>query len=345
MQHTHLIRTLIVTALAIWVGGPVLGQSFYKDAQAPFEITIHDEDLHDPERGRDVPVKVYAPVGAEGPRPVVLISHGLGGSREGLSYLGKFWASHGYVCIVIQHVGSDDSIWRDVPARERLSAMRQAVTEPKHAINRTGDVTFVIDTLEAGNGEDDGPLHGDYDLDKLAIAGHSFGAWTCLAAGGMTLGSNTNLGDERIKCMIPLSSPAQSRPGLRDRTYGSIRIPALHMTGTLDTSVITNMPAEDRRIPYDHTPGPADHGASQYLVIFDGADHMTFGGETGRTNRRLSRVSDQANAGFHKVILHSGLAFLDANLFGDDAAQQWLNGAGFLGVVEPVGTLERKLAQ
>ena len=341
----QLSRSIFLCIFLVLLGAPALSQQLYKPADAPYQVAIHDEDLRDAERDRDVPVKVYAPVGAEGPRPVVLISHGLGGSREGLSYLGNFWASHGYVCIVMQHPGSDESVWKDLPARERMAAMRRAVADPRHAVNRAGDVTFILDTLEAGHGKDAGPLEGEYALDQIAIAGHSFGAWTCLAAGGMTLGGNANLGDPRIKCMIPLSSPAQANERLRDRTYASIKIPALHMTGTLDDSPINNTQPEDRRIPYDRTPGPADGGAGQYLVIFDGADHMTFGGETGRRNRALSRVPDELNSKFHQVILHAGLAFLDANLLGDAQARAWLDGEGFAAAVGPVGTLERKLAR
>lgn len=339
---TNQLRCAIAICMVALLGIPALGQELYKPDAAPFEIAIADHDLHDADRDRDVPVKVYAPVGAQGPRPIVLISHGLGGSREGLSYLGNFWAGHGYFCVVMQHPGSDNTVWKDVPARERMRAMQRAANTPANAVNRAGDVTFVLDTLAEANGNQDGPLHGAYDMDRIAIAGHSFGAWTCLAAGGMTMGTGATLGDERIKCMIPLSSPAVRNPRQRDRAYGSIAIPALHMTGTLDDSAINSTTAADRRIAYDHTPVPADGGAPQYLVTFDGADHMTFGGETGRRNRLLSRVPDRQNVKFHAVILHAGLAFLDTYLFEDAQAKAWLDDGGFRDAVQPIGVLETK---
>ncbi len=46
-------------------------------------------------RKRVVPVKIYFPTKVEPPAPVIVFSHGTGGSREGYGYLGKFWASHG----------------------------------------------------------------------------------------------------------------------------------------------------------------------------------------------------------------------------------------------------------
>ena len=56
------------------------------------EIAIARYDWHDATRDRDVPVKIYFPKDGAGPFPVVLFSHGLGGSREGYEYLGRHWA-------------------------------------------------------------------------------------------------------------------------------------------------------------------------------------------------------------------------------------------------------------
>ena len=43
------------------------------------------------------------------PCPVIIFSHGLGGSRDGYEYLGRHWASHGYVSVHSTHIGSDTS--------------------------------------------------------------------------------------------------------------------------------------------------------------------------------------------------------------------------------------------
>jgi predicted dienelactone hydrolase len=58
-----------------------------------------------------------------GAAPVVLFSHGLGGSRTGSVFLGEHWAARGYVAVFLQHPGSDDSIWKDKPWQERMRAM------------------------------------------------------------------------------------------------------------------------------------------------------------------------------------------------------------------------------
>lgn len=307
----------------------------YKPEPGPYKVESFLLDLHDDDRDRDVPVRVYMPIGAEGHRPVVLVSHGLGGSREGLSYLGNHWASHGYVCVHMQHPGSDDSVWRDRKPREILSAMRDATKNPVNATNRAGDTTFVLNQIEKMNADKASKLHGRIDMDKAGIAGHSFGAWTCLAAGGMTMGgrAGVQLNDKRIRCMIPLSPPVVASERLYESAYNSLNIPALFMTGTLDTSPINDTTPEQRLIPYKFMPGPAKGGAPKYQINFDGADHMTFSGET-RAMRRVREADPKTDPVFHGLILQSTTAFLDCYLLGNQDAKKWLNDGAF---VEAVG--------
>ena len=67
-------------------------------APGPFAMTNLVETWADPARGgREVPVKAWLPAAPSGPCPVVLFSHGLGGSRDGYEYLGRYFASHGWL--------------------------------------------------------------------------------------------------------------------------------------------------------------------------------------------------------------------------------------------------------
>ncbi|MCU0951492.1 MAG: hypothetical protein MUC68_10615 [Burkholderiaceae bacterium] len=74
-----------------------------------------DADWTDAARGRAVPVRLYLPLTGDGPRPLVLFSHGLGGSRRGYSYLGSHFARHGVASLHVQHVGSDRALWGGSP--------------------------------------------------------------------------------------------------------------------------------------------------------------------------------------------------------------------------------------
>ncbi len=97
-----------------------------------------DITVDDPARQRDIPVRIYLPSG-KAAAPVVLFSHGLGGSREGYAYLGRHWAERGYVAVFLQHRGSDTSVWKDKPAGERMAAMKRAASL-KNFMLRVGDV-------------------------------------------------------------------------------------------------------------------------------------------------------------------------------------------------------------
>jgi predicted dienelactone hydrolase len=63
------------------------------------------------------------------PQPVILFSHGLGGSKENSAYLGNFWAAAGYIAVFMQHKGSDIDIWKSAPLGKRLKSLKSAASE------------------------------------------------------------------------------------------------------------------------------------------------------------------------------------------------------------------------
>src|SRR5689334_10887401 len=109
----------LASLLLVFVCSPLLRADYDplrvgKDAPATKDLVVKDE-----KRKRELPVLVYLPA-AKSPAPVVLFSHGLGGSRAGPAYLGKHWASRGYVAVFLQHPGSDESVWKPLKPAERL---------------------------------------------------------------------------------------------------------------------------------------------------------------------------------------------------------------------------------
>jgi len=280
---------------------------------------------------REVPVLLYLPKGSNKPAPVVVFSHGLGGSREGYAYLGEFWASHGYVSVHIQHPGSDDAVWRDAPQGEGIKALAAAARSPTVALQRAQDMPFLLDELAKRHADEASPLAGRLDMERVAIAGHSFGAWSALVAGGQRIvspsGRAMQFADPRVKAILPLSAP------------DDVRVPAMHMTATLDDSPIGGTSPEERRIPFDSAPAPAGDGADSYLVIFDGGDHMTFAGTPTRRLDKTQRDNDQT---FHPMIRLATLAFLDAYLRGDESAKRWLQEGGLAKSLGKQATLEMK---
>jgi predicted dienelactone hydrolase len=313
MNRISRIVAIPVTLLVLCVGAH--GADYA--SPGPLDIATAKLDWHDTARDRDVPVKIYFPKSGGGPFPVILFSHGLGGTRDTYEYLGRHWASHGYVCVHLQHLGSDSAVWQDTAPRDRMATLRDAAKDPRNAIERPKDVTFAIDQTEALN-KSDPTFKGRLDLDHIGIAGHSFGAYTVLASAGQVFigprGNEMSLPDPRITAAIAMSAPAQKRADdLLDKSYAKIKIPILHMTGTLDTSpVVPTTTAEDRRIPFDHIRAP-----NQYLIVFKDGDHMIFSG-------RGRMTGGEKDAEFQKLIKESSLAFWDAYLKGDAKAQAWL---------------------
>ena len=289
-------------------------------------------EWRDDARARAVPAKIYYPASGTGACPVIVFSHGLGGSRDGYAYLGECWASNGFVSVHLQHVGSDDSAWRG--QTNAMESMRAAAANPKEILDRPRDVKFALDQLEALNRTAGSPLRGRLDLKRVGVAGHSFGAYTALAAAGRVFslpgGREFDLHDARITACIALSAPARGTPAEK-ASYAKFAVPCLHMTGTEDTSPIGDTKAEQRRIPYDAIAAPA-----QYLVNFQGGDHMIFSGRPKAGERTAS------DAEYQKMIRTCTLAFWNAYLKNDAVALAWLQKDGLPQTLGAKAKLERK---
>ena len=287
---------------------------------------------HDSKRDRAVPVKIYSPRTGSGPFPVILFSHGLGGSRDGYEYLGEYWASHGYVSVHLQHLGSDDAVWRDAGLLKGKRAMQKSAANPQNAINRPLDVSFAIDELERLN-RDASPWRHRLDLDRIGVAGHSFGAFTTLASAGQRfqpgVAKDSSLADPRIKAAIPMSAPTPKNKSRLDEVYAGVKIPCLHMTGTKDSSPIGDTAAEERRLPFDHC-----KNSDQFLITFKDGDHMIFSGRTTRKN--------PSDIKFQQLIQQTSTAFWDAYLRDDPKAKAWLTNE-FEGVLDDAGKFEFRL--
>ena len=309
-------------------------------ADAPHKVATYETEWRDPARdNRVVPVKIYYPADLTTPCPVIIFSHGLGGSREGYVYLGEAWAAHGYISVHVQHAGSDTDALRGLRPPENF---RKAATDPANATNRPLDIRFAIDRLTGLNHDDAFPLHDRLDLDRLGVAGHSYGAFTTMAVVGARIpppGDKPRYLDPRIKAAIAMSTPATAGTDT-DAVFDAVRIPVFHMTGTEDgapgefkapmvDAIVGNTSPAQRRRPYDHT-----RHAPAYLLTFKGGDHMVFSGRL--TKKRPT------DAPFQTLVCSGSLAFWDATLKGDAKAKQWLEGGGFTQALGALGTFEQK---
>lgn len=312
----------ILPALAAWfvlaapAGLPADGPKRTDSKPKPQVLRFEPED---PARNqREVPLKIYLPPKAPDhasafspPHPVILFSHGLGGSRENSAYLGEHWARTGYVCVFLQHPGSDMSVWKDKPKLQALAALTKAANA-QNAIERFRDVPFVLDVLEIWNADPDHPLHHTLDLERAGLSGHSFGAVTTQALMGQQFPGNRTFAEPRLKAFL-LMSPSKGKRLEPAESFGDIAAPVLCMTGTKDGSVLPgrDTPPESRREVFAALP-PGD----KYQLVLENAHHFAF---TEREVMPSGRIEHH-----HPAILAISTQFWNAYLKEDASAKKWL---------------------
>lgn len=298
-------RSLLGLALATSLGlqGRAQAQGPVPAAGRPTEAGSFqnlDLDLTDGARQRPVPLRLYLPDG-EAPVPLVLFSHGLGGSRLGYSYLGQHLASHGVASLHVQHVGSDRSLWSGA-ALTLLFRLREAAGEDE-AMARVHDLRFALDRVLA-----EPRLAGRLDAGRIAAAGHSYGANTAMLAGGAQVvrqGRPLPLHDERLRGLLLLSAPPFHGEGDLAPVLGPVRLPSLHVTTTEDEIKVPGYHSDtsDRLAVYQ-----AMGSARKALAVFAGGSHSIF-------TDRLGPGGPALNARIKAATQDLALAFL-GELFG-----------------------------
>ena len=292
-----------------------------------------DFDVVDDNRDRTIPIRIFLPSHGDGagPCPVLLFSHGLGGSRTACEYLGDHWSERGYVAVFLQHPGSDESVWRDVTLSQRMAAMRRAASFENFRL-RVDDVAAVLDQLVKWNENDAHSLSGRLDLDRVGMAGHSFGGQTTQAVSGQAFPLiGRRFTDPRIKAAVVMS-PGTPRGRLdAGSAFSEVAIPWLLLTGTRDNAVIGGQTIESRLAVFPSLPV----GQAYELVLHD-AEHSAF------TDRSLPGDRLPRNPHHHRAILAITTAFWDAFLRQDANAREWLDGAGCRGALEAQDRWQRK---
>lgn len=288
----------------------------------PHKVLLVRGDFTDPARhNRRVPYKIYYPAAIGlGPLPVVVWSHGLGGSRDGAGFISRFISSHGFVVIHVQHHGTDSSLWEGKPGHP-WDVIRESKYSAEDVFNRYQDIPFVLDQLPAFCA--DQPEIGQHmDITRLGMSGHSFGANTTQIMAGQSFGAPgqlQRLKESRFRAGILYSPvPSFNNESPREQIYGTIDLPLLHMTGTDDTSPIEGFGYERRLEVYTHSGGP-----EQILLTLNGGDHMVYNGSRGKLADNPKRLVHE------NIIKVAALAYWDTWLKDDATARHWLMEGGF----------------
>jgi predicted dienelactone hydrolase len=326
---------LIVALFGSWFARDAIADDYDPLKVASIEnVRSLDLSVSDQARDREVPIRVYLPPDNAGepkrtPQPVVLFSHGLGGSRAGSPFLAKHWAARGYVAVFLQHPGSDESVWKDQPLAKRMAAMRSAASG-KNFLLRAQDVPAVLDQLAKWNSQSGHEFAGRLDARNVGMSGHSFGGYTTQAVAGQKFPLGEALTDARVQAAIVMSPSAPERGDI-NAAFGSVKIPWLLMTGTHDAAAIGSQTPESRRRVF-----PALAPGDKFELVLDKAEHSVF------TERPLPGDREQRNPNHHRAILALSTAFWDAYLRHDAAAKAWLTGECPRRILEPADVWQRK---
>ncbi len=294
------------------------------------ELPVGSTDLewYDSGRGRQAPVRIYYPAAGKGPFPVVLFSHGLGRSREDCAYLGTHWAGRGYVSVFIEHIGSDQAVWRD--QRQPMKHLKEAYENPATMRNRPLDMRFALDQLQRlKRGHDS--LAVRMDLNRVGAAGYDLGAETALALAGQVLQNGMSFVEHRIRAVVAMSPTVPVGQVPIGIAYQGINVPCLYMTGSDDDGIVGQTKAYQRRWPFDNT-----FGADQYLTIFQGGDHMIYAGH-------IRQRETEKDARFQPLIRDASTLFWDAYLAEKPEAIAAIHGTGLNAILGRSATVEKKL--
>ena len=272
-------------------------------------IALRDVEWVDTTRQRTLPVRLYLPKAvqlatqsasqsashpaaqpaalnapaASTKLPLVVFSHGLGGSRLGYAHFGRHFAQNGFIALHLQHPGSDRAVWSGGPFA--ILGNVQAAASEANVLGRAQDVSFALDMLLAD--QELGPL---IDREAIAVAGHSYGANTAMLLAGAAVernGKRVSFADARIRAAILLSAPPFHGEGDQAAALRDVRVPTLHITGTDDVIRVPGYrsDAADRIGVFRDM--PATPAAAKHLAIFEGGEHSVFTDRT-RSDRALA---------------------------------------------------------
>ncbi len=262
--------------------------------------------------------KDAAPDKSNAPYPLIILSPRAGGT-DSQQFLAEHLVSWGFVVLVPSHTG-DGSL-------HAYPALVKRLLDVKRVIN-------YAETLTA----DEGQLNGMIDIEKLAVAGASYGGKTAYGAAGVSLnwtaveqyctefpkldwcadlpaqkaemktiiGTDASAGgtwpaiwDERVKAIIPMAGSFEL---YGKENVATIKVPVLIMAAELDiwSPKAWNIPAYEQVA-----------STQKGLLVFQGGMHSLF---------------DQANGDgpVHDLIKHFATAFLLDVLKGDKEAAKAL---------------------
>ena len=252
----------------------------------PAVRTLDRVDLVDPARGRTIPTRIHMPA-APGPWPVVLFSHGFGGSLSAFGETGRYWAARGMVVIHPTHSDSVQVPDPTLPAedaravRQSLAAaiggrpggppLTEVMERPVFLRSRLADIAFLQSLLRARDTRLPASVRERIDPARMGMAGHSFGAYVTLVLCGARLSPEPPPPlPAGFRAGMAISGQGSGRLGLKAGAFDRMSLPLFSVTGSRDFGAAGETP--DWRLEAFRSAPPG----RQYAAILDGYRHGDF---------------------------------------------------------------------
>ncbi|WP_040824986.1 alpha/beta hydrolase family protein [Nocardia jiangxiensis] len=292
-------------------------------------VSVTPITLAAPNRGRELSVRVSAPTTGHD-LPIVVFSHGMTLDMDDYAPLARFWAAHGFVVVQPTH----------------LDSLGLAPDDPRTPLIwriRTNDLTGILDQLDAVEAGVPG-LSGRIDRERIAVAGHSWGAQTAsTVAGARILDDGTpgeSMADSRVGAAVLLSLPGTGGADLSPMAaeyfpfmspdFDDMKTPSLIVAGDNDRSPLTVRGPDWFTDGYRLAPGATD------LLTLFGAEHG-LGGIQGAHDTRTTDENPERVA----LVQLATLAYLRTTLGLDDTAWPAVRAAS-ASASEPLGRIDSK---
>ena len=182
-----------------------------------------------------------------GPFPIIMFSHGSGGTPLQSTFYTSHLASQGFVVVAPPHPGN--TIGDCFPCAD-MKALADSL------LNRPDDITFVLDSMLKLNDDASSPFHGALDGTRVGMSGHSFGGLTTLQLAGR--------GTTPFAAALAMAPPAAAVVGNRNPS----NIPIMLMGGGEDTTC----PLGPQEAYYNALNGSEPH----FLVVFPRGGHTAY---------------------------------------------------------------------
>lgn len=210
-------RTLLID---VWYPAAVTTEALTRYEPLP-SIVFESAVAHDAP-----PVSADTAAGNGGRYPLVLVSHGRTGMRIAYSLLCEALAARGFVVVAADHPGDALADWLG----------GTFVDDRTNETGRVGDSGFLLDRLLGGS-NDELPLPAELvaaiDPERILAIGHSYGAYTGLAA---TAGVRGVEPDARISAVVGLQPYTRS---MSDNALSRVKTPTLLVISEFDQTTPT----------------------------------------------------------------------------------------------------------